>query len=256
MKAIITVGVKFNNWTVLKLTEKTASRQWKGIVECSCGKQFERVLSQVINGYSKMCRSCSSLKCTILGKISKIHGDSSKDSDYHKLYVCWKNMKARCYNEKSTRYSSYGGSGIRICDEWLNDYSNFKKWAINNNWETHLTIDRIDVYGDYAPSNCRWIAPELNVSLMSKHHALRKTGGHSTDSINKRKLVNTVNSGIKCLVIKDEFNMEFQSAKAAAEFLANILDRDISSVYSQVKQCLNVNNNCETVGGYYVTKQN
>lgn len=254
MKAIITVGCKFNNWTVIKLTEKTANRQWRGIVECSCGKQFERILSQITSGRSKMCRSCSNLKCTILGAISKIHGDTVEGSEYNKLYLCWKGMKQRCYNKKATHYERYGGRGITVCDDWLNNYQKFKEWAISNNWEEHLTIDRVDIDGNYEPSNCRWIASELNTSLMSKYHALHKTGGHSDESILKRKVKNTANFGTRCTLTKGDFIMEFLSAKAAAEFLAMTLDRGISSVYSQVKQCLNINNNCKTVGGYYVTK--
>lgn len=76
---------------------------------------------------------------------------------YKRLYKTYHSMKRRCYNDREKRYKDYGGRGIKICDEWLQSFDNFAEWALNNGYADNLTIDRINVDGNYEPSNCRWI---------------------------------------------------------------------------------------------------
>ena len=77
-----------------------------------------------------------------------------------RLYNIWKMMRKRCNNPNRSDYKSYGGRGIKVCEEWnkSDGFDSFKEWAESHGYRASLTLDRKDVNGDYTPDNCRWIA--------------------------------------------------------------------------------------------------
>lgn len=74
-----------------------------------------------------------------------------------RIYREWCHMKERCNSVKHKSYKHYGGKGIKVCEEWQKDFIPFYEWSMNNGYRDNLTLDRIDVDGNYEPNNCRWI---------------------------------------------------------------------------------------------------
>lgn len=91
--------------------------------------------------------------------MNKQHGMAKKGNE-HPIYLAWSGMKKRCLNLNSTNYKNYGGRGISVCDRWLK-FENFRDDMLAS-WQEGLQLDRIDVNGNYEPSNCRWVTRSEN----------------------------------------------------------------------------------------------
>ena len=88
-------------------------------------------------------------------------------------------MKQRCCNPQNARYKYYGARGIAVCDEWMR-FEPFEQWALSNGYSDELTIDRIDVDGDYCPENCRWVTWETQQNNKRSNTVIQAFGESRT----------------------------------------------------------------------------
>lgn len=150
-------GMRFGRLIAIKWVGKNKHNQSIWECKCDCGNIIDINSNSLISGNTK---SCGCLKKEVARKLlidqTVTHGKSS-----HPLYERWCAMKRRCNNKNDL---SHGGRGIKVCNEWVNDFEEFYNWAINNGFDENLTLDRIDNDGNYEPNNCRWTTYETQAN--------------------------------------------------------------------------------------------
>lgn len=155
-------GQRFGKLLVLERAESRIEpsgrkrTMWKCI--CDCGNT---TVVQASSLKSNATCSCGCAKTERNKNYFTKHGFSKE-----KLYKLWIDIKKRCYNPNYKQFKDYGGRGIKVCDEWVNDYLPFRDWALNNGYNPNAkfgdcTIDRINVNGDYSPENCRFVSMKI-----------------------------------------------------------------------------------------------
>ena len=157
-------GQRFGRLTVLWRASNDPNGLTRWVCECECG------LPAIVRGQDlRRGRqvSCGCWKDENTARRDYKHGQAGS-----RLHRIWKNMKSRCYNPHVLSYKNYGARGIKICREWRDDFQKFHDWAMQNGYADDLTIDRINVNGNYCPSNCRW------ATRAEQNRNTRKTGGH------------------------------------------------------------------------------
>lgn len=138
-------GDKLPN-TYLTLLEPITQRRWK--LQCVCGNETIQNACDIERGHVISC-GCKRYK-------SLVERNTTHNGAKTRLYRIWRGLFKRCNNNNATDYKNYGGRGIKIATEWYN-FEVFRDWAVNNGYSDELTIERINVNGNYESSNCCWI---------------------------------------------------------------------------------------------------
>lgn len=135
------IGKKYGLLTVIsEIKERNKNGHILYNVICDCGKEKKVLGASLRSGGSRSCNKCNLLTGS--------HGMWKS-----KEFSIWGSMKDRCYNPNNPRYKNYGGRGIIVCNDWI---KSFKKFYLDMGDSNGLSIDRIDVNGNYELSNCRW----------------------------------------------------------------------------------------------------
>lgn len=164
---IDTTGQRFGKLLVLEDRGETC------LCQCDCGNTVEVKRAHMRKGHIK---SCGCMKGNPTHKMTKT-----------RLHNIWLRMKSRCYYSKDIEYKRYGARGITVCKEWRNSFETFRDWALANGYTDNLSIDRIDVNGNYEPSNCRWATVLEQACNKRNNHFLTIDGERLTLSQWQRK---------------------------------------------------------------------
>ena len=178
------IGVRFGRLVVIAQGPSDDGRQW--ICKCDCGGK-----SLVKTGHLNAggVRSCG---CLVIESAQRTgwagRGRRKRewlpDDLQRKLKGTYRNMLKRCYDQQSNRWLQYGGRGITVCNEWRGRDGRdvFYRWAVENGCDHGLQIDRIDVDGNYEPSNCRWVTPKIQANNTTRNRFIEWQGESLTVS--------------------------------------------------------------------------
>ena len=169
-KVIDVSGERFGQLTCIrKMYVKNKNSYW--LCKCDCGKETIVSLNNLRRLHTKSCG------CYKEERIKRQNGLCNT-----RIYHIYYGVKQRCYNQNAKNYKNYGGRGITMCDEWRNNFKAFYDWSMSHGYSYDLTIDRVDVNGNYEPSNCRWVDMKTQQNNRRNNHFITCDGVTKTIS--------------------------------------------------------------------------
>lgn len=160
-KFIDITGERYGKLVAVNPTDKrTKSGGVIWVFKCDCGNTKISPANSVKSGLIKSC-----------GCLCHTHGMTGT-----RLFNIWVDMRQRCYNKNYPQFYLWGGKGVKVCDEWLQDFMTFYNWAIENGYANNLSIERKDSNGNYEPSNCKWATPKEQARNISTNRMVTIDG--------------------------------------------------------------------------------
>src|SRR3990167_11506646 len=148
---------KFGKLTVVKLNSSGGKNQHnKWLCKCDCGNEKIVRSNSLTGGKTK---SCGCLQIEHMIRVNKLALNTTHGQSHSRIYKIWKKMRQRCGNQNHPDYYLYGKNGVKVCKRW-NKFENFQEDLLmkynqhsKKYGEKNTTIDRINPFGDYKPSN-------------------------------------------------------------------------------------------------------
>ena len=154
------IGSRFGQLIVVERAKNRGNNAY-WVCKCDCGAEKEVKGSHLRSGLI--------ISCGHIGKEKRNQAITKHNQRHTRLYGVWCNMKNRCYNPNVRSFKDYGEKGVKVCEEWRNNFEAFSEWAYANGYDKDAeygkcTIDRINVYDDYKPENCRWVDAKVQAN--------------------------------------------------------------------------------------------
>lgn len=187
-------GIVFGELTVIRRNGSNKQNRAMWLCKCSCGKEKTIASHDLKHGTV----SCGHIAAEVRrenfmkgwernringleSKKKKLENKKPKLRKQHKrLSSIFNGMRSRCYFPNHMHYENYGGRGIKISKDWLNNYFDFEDWALKSGYADNLSIDRIDNDGDYTPNNCRWATAITQMNNRRNNHHVEIEGETKT----------------------------------------------------------------------------
>lgn len=135
-----------------RVRKDNSGKNWYHRCVCDCGGEIVTIASNVRRGKTV---SCGCQQKENYAKAHITHGHTRRGVPRSPEYSAWTGMRSRCNNPNNDSYEYYGGRGIQVCDRWLQSFENFFS-DIGVRPSSNHSLDRVDVNGNYEPSNCKW----------------------------------------------------------------------------------------------------